>query len=59
MYMVHPSHPIQKLSRTGHTAWTITTPTLTTSDDVTVSAVTKANPGVVTTAKSHKYVKAI
>ena len=57
MYMVHPSHPIQKLSRTGHTAWTITTPTLTTSDDVTVSAVTKANPGVVTTAKSHKYVK--
>tara|TARA_R110002020_G_scaffold224222_2_gene433699 strand:- start:5290 stop:7797 length:2508 start_codon:yes stop_codon:yes gene_type:complete len=57
MYMVHPSHPIQKLSRTGHTAWTITTPTLTTSDDVTVSAVTQANPGVVTTAKSHKYVK--
>src|SRR6056300_613113 len=24
MYLCHPSHPVQKLSRTGHTAWTLT-----------------------------------
>jgi hypothetical protein len=24
MYICHPSHPVQKLSRTGHTAWTLT-----------------------------------
>ena len=23
MYLTHPSHPIQKLSRTGHTSWTL------------------------------------
>ena len=23
MYICHPSHPVQKLSRTGHTAWTL------------------------------------
>ncbi len=23
MYVVHPSHPVRKISRTGHTAWTI------------------------------------
>lgn len=56
MYMVHPSHPIQKLSRSGHTSWTITTPTIITSEDVIVSAVTKATPGVVTTSKSHGYI---
>ena len=25
MYLTHPSHPTKKLSRTGHTAWTLTT----------------------------------
>ena len=25
MYICHPSHPVKKLSRTGHTAWTLTT----------------------------------
>ena len=25
MYITHPSHPTKKLSRTGHTAWTLTT----------------------------------
>src|SRR6056300_944333 len=24
MYICHPSHPVQKLARTGHTAWTLT-----------------------------------
>ena len=25
MYLVHPSHPVKKLSRTGHTSWTLNT----------------------------------
>ena len=25
MYLTHPSHPTKKLSRTGHTSWTLTT----------------------------------
>jgi hypothetical protein len=24
MYICHPNHPVQKLSRTGHTSWTLT-----------------------------------
>jgi len=55
MYLVHPGYAIRKLTRSGHTSWTISTPTLTTSDDKTVSAVTKANPGVVTTSTDHGY----
>ena len=55
MYLVHPSYAIRELTRTGHTSWTITTPTLTTSADKTVSGVTKANPGVVTTSTDHGY----
>ena len=53
MYLVHPGYAIRKLSRSGHTNWTITTPSLVTSEDKTVSAVTKANPGVVTTSTTH------
>ena len=53
MYLVHPSYAIRKLSRSGHTSWTLTSPTLTTATDLTVSAVTKANPGVVTTSTNH------
>jgi len=53
MYLVHPGYAIRKLSRSGHTSWTITTPSLVTSEDKTVSAVTKANPGVVTTSTAH------
>ena len=53
MYLVHPGYAIRKLSRSGHTNWTITTPSLVTSEDKTVSAVTKANPGVVTTSTAH------
>ena len=29
MYLAHPSYALRKLSRTGHTAWTLTTATLT------------------------------
>ena len=25
MYLTHPNHPVKKLSRTGHTSWTLTT----------------------------------
>ncbi len=53
MYLVHPGYAIRKLSRSGHTNWTITTPSLVTSEDKTVSAITKANPGVVTTSTTH------
>jgi hypothetical protein len=55
MYLVHPSYAIRQLTRTGHTSWTLTAPTLTTSADKTVSGVTKANPGVVTTSTDHGY----
>ena len=57
MYLVHPGYAIRKLSRSGHTNWTITTPSLVTSEDKTVSAVTKANPGVVTTSTDHGYLE--
>ena len=53
MYLVHPGYAIRKLSRSGHTNWSLTTPSLVTSEDKTVSAVTKANPGVVTTSADH------
>lgn len=53
MYLVHPGYAIRKLSRSGHTDWSLTTPSLVTSEDKTVSAVTKANPGVVTTSADH------
>ena len=55
MYLVHPSYAIRELTRTGHTSWTLSTPTLTTSANKTVSGVTKANPGVVTTSADHGY----
>ena len=55
MYLVHPSYAIRQLTRTAHTSWTLTAPTLTTSADKTVSGVTKANPGVVTTSTDHGY----
>ena len=55
MYLVHPSYAIRQLTRTAHTSWTLTAPTLTTSANKTVSGVTKANPGVVTTSTDHGY----
>ena len=53
MYLVHPNYAIRKLSRSGHTNWSLTAPSLVTSENKTVSAVTKANPGVVTTSADH------
>ncbi len=57
MYLFHPSHAPRMLSRTGDTAWTVTTPTfmgwdLDTEKDIT--AMTAANP-VVVTAAAHGY----
>jgi len=57
MYITHPSFAIRKLSRTGHTAWTFATPTLTTGTDFIVSAATKANPGVISTTLNNGLVK--
>ncbi len=57
MYLFHPSHAPRMLSRTGDTAWTVTTPTfmgwdLDTEKDIT--AMTAANP-IVVTAAAHGY----
>ncbi len=49
MYITHPSYAIRKLSRTAHTSWSFSTPTLTTGTDFIVSGITQANPGVVST----------
>ena len=55
MYITHPTYPIKKLTRTDHTAWSLSTVTLNTGTNFTVSAVTKANPGVVTTSADHGF----
>ena len=57
MYLVHPTYSIRKLSRSAHTSWTLTEISLTTGTDITVSAITKANPGVVTTSTNHGLIK--
>ena len=53
MYFVHPSYPIKKLSRTGHTSWTLADVDIFSGPSDDISGVTKANPGVVTTDKNH------
>ena len=55
MYITHPNYPIKKLSRTGHTSWTLDSVLLDTGTDFTVSGITKANPGVVTTSANHGF----
>mgnify|MGYP003664649013 FL=1 len=57
MYITHPSYAIRKLSRTAHTSWSFSTPTLTTGTDFIVSAITQANPGVVSTILNNGLVK--
>ena len=57
MYLVHPTYSIRKLARTAHTSWTLTEVSLTTGTDITVSAITQANPGVVTTSTNHGLIK--
>jgi hypothetical protein len=38
MYLTHPSYGLRKLSRTGHTSWTLTAPTLTVDTGSTFNA---------------------
>ena len=57
MYLVHPTYSIRKLSRTAHTSWALSEVSITTGTDITVSAITKANPGVVTTSTNHGFIK--
>lgn len=59
MYIVHPAHAPRKLIRYGHANWTMSTYTRTNDPFVgvakNISAITKANPGVVTVT-GHGYV---
>ena len=57
MYLCHPSHPVQKLSRTGHTAWTLTEVEFTngpfmdhniTDTEITLSHTNKGQTGTAT-----------
>lgn len=48
LYIVHPSYPVKKLTRTGHTAWTLTNVTFTYDEPETISGATQANPCVLT-----------
>jgi len=57
MYLVHPTYSIRKLSRSAHTSWALSEVSITTGEDITVSAITKANPGVVTTSTNHGFIK--
>ncbi|GAF99355.1 unnamed protein product, partial [marine sediment metagenome] len=57
MYLVHPFVEPRKLTRTGHTAWTLETYTRTDDpflDKKVISSITQADPGVVT-ANAHGY----
>jgi hypothetical protein len=73
LYIFHPAHPIRKLTRTSHTAWTLSAadikngPFRTINSDDThylsvavtgsasVTAITKAEPAVVTTSAAHGF----
>lgn len=48
LYLAHRNHNIRKLSRTGDTAWTLTNFIAATSEPLTITGVTAANPAVVT-----------
>ena len=47
MYLTHPSHPIQKLSRTGHTSWTLATVSITGSPSPALNTASNNYPAVV------------
>jgi len=61
MYITHPLYLPRKLTRTDHTAWTLVTPTFTSGPFLTggtgkaITAITQANPGVVTTGVDHTF----
>mgnify|MGYP003132514485 FL=1 len=48
MYIVHPSHAIRKLSRTGHTSWTLNTISITGSPSPALNTGTGKFPSCVT-----------
>jgi hypothetical protein len=48
MYIVHPSHAIRKLSRTGHTSWTLASVTITGSPSPNLNTGTGKFPSSVT-----------
>ena len=60
MYLTHPNHPVKKLSRTGHTSWTLTTVEFTDGpyldDNITTTTLTTSahtvGTGVTLTASS-------
>ncbi len=47
MYLVHPSHAIRTLTRTGHTSWTLATPSLTGSVSPALNTTTDKYPSSV------------
>lgn len=57
MYIAHQNYEPRKLTRTGHASWTIATYSRTsdpfTPSTATITGVTQANPGVVTTSLAH------
>ena len=38
LYVTHPEHPLRKISRTSHTAWTLSTPDITTGPFRTINS---------------------
>ena len=48
MYLVHPSYAIRKLTRSGHTSWTLSTPSLTGSPSPVLNTTTNKYPSCVT-----------
>lgn len=48
MYLVHPSYAIRKLTRSGHTSWTLSTPSLTGSPSPVLNTTTNKYPSSVT-----------
>jgi len=48
MYLVHPSYAIRKLTRSGHTNWTLSTPTLSGSPSPTINNASNKYPSSVT-----------
>lgn len=47
MYLVHPSYAIRKLTRSGHTNWTLSTPSLSGSPSPTINNTTDKYPSSV------------
>tara|TARA_R100000655_G_scaffold2756_2_gene10695 strand:+ start:3524 stop:5524 length:2001 start_codon:yes stop_codon:yes gene_type:complete len=48
MYLVHPGYAIRKLTRSGHTSWTLSTPSLSGSPSPTINNTTDKYPSSVT-----------